>query len=335
MKLLRSLLATSTLLASTLATTTPAADTMKAVRIHKHGGPEMLTYEDVPKPAAAADEVLIRVHAAGVNPVDWKIAAAPMGGFGPPLPAILGFDVSGVVEDAGADAKTFKKGDEVYSYLPLGKGGGYAEFVAVQEKFVAKKPAKIDHVHAAGVPLAALTAWQALFDQGGLKEGQTVLIHGGAGGVGHFAVQFAKSKGAKVIATARPEHQAFLKELGVDTPVDYTTQKFEDFAKDVDLVLDPIGGDTQARSIGCVKSGGRLISIVQPPDAEKCKARGITGKVFLVQQNAGQLDEIAALIDAGKVKPHVSEQIPLADAGKAHQLSKNGHTQGKIVLTVK
>ena len=202
------------------------------------------------------------------------------------------------------------------------------------ESELARKPKSIDFVHAAGVPLAALTAYQALFDKAGLKEGQSVLIHAGAGGVGHFAIQLAKAKGAKVYATASENHLAFLKELGADVTIDYKTQKFEDVAKDMDVVLDSIGGETQARSLGCLKKGGYLVSIVAPPDQKKLEELGLKGSIMLVTPNVKELDEIGALIEAKKLKCVVSETVPLAEAKRAHELSEGGHTQGKIVLEV-
>ncbi|MCC6427898.1 MAG: NADP-dependent oxidoreductase [Phycisphaerales bacterium] len=305
---------------------------MKAIRIHKFGGADQLTYEDAPKPEASVGQVLVKVHAAGVNPVDYKIRNGMFGAG--KFPMTLGFDVSGTVEEVGQDASRFKAGDSVYSYLPLTAGGGYAEYVAVPASAVAIKPNSLDHAAAAAVPLAALTAWQALFDKAGLKEGQSVLIHGAAGGVGHFAVQFAKAKGAKVLATASADHHEFLKTLGTDVIIDYKTQKFEEFAKDVDVVLDTVGGETQARSIGVIKKDGFLVSIVGQPNPAKLKEAGIRGTGFLVQPNADQLKEIAALIDGGKVKPHVTKVFPLAEAAQAHAKIEEGHTQGKIVLEV-
>lgn len=305
---------------------------MHAVRIHEFGGAEVLKYEETPRPEPAAGEVLIKVHAAGVNPVDWKIRDGAFGSG--TFPMILGYDVSGTVEAVGEGTTRFKKGDRVFAYLFLQRGGGYAEYAAVAESIVAAKPATIDHVHAAGVPLAALTAWQALADVAKLTEGQTVLVHAGAGGVGHFAVQIAKARGATVIATASAGNHDYLKSIGADKVIDYRSEKFEDVVRDVDVVLDPIGGETQERSFGVIRKGGYLVSIVQPPNPQRLKEAGISGSVFLVRPDADQLAEIARLIDAGKIKPHVSQTFPLPDAGKAHALSQTGRTRGKIVLTV-
>lgn len=311
------------------------ADTMKAVRMHAYGGEDVLVYEDAPRPVAGAGQALVRVRAAGVNPVDWKIRSGRFGRGGAlAAPMILGYDVAGVVESVGDGVTRFKKGDEVFAYMSIQRGGGYAQYAVVAESEAAMRPKSVDDVHAAATPLAALTAWQALIDTAGLKEGQTVLIHGGAGGVGHFAVQIAKARGAKVIATASADNQAFLKELGADVTVDYRAQKFEDFAKDVDVVLDPIGGETQTRSIECLKPGGFLVSIVQPPDQAKLKERGVRGAVFLVKPNGEELAEIARLIDAGRIRPDVRGTYPLAEAAKAQAESETGHGRGKIVLVV-
>ena len=322
------------LVVASAATAQEAAPTMKAIRVHRFGGPEVLQHEDVPRPAPRKGEVLVRVHAAGVNPVDWKIRSGAAKGFNPKLPQIPGFDVSGVVAALGEGVERFAVGDAVYAYLALGRGGAYAEYVAVPERELAPKPAKVDHVHAAAVPLAALTAWQALFDTAGLKEGQTVLVHAGAGGVGHFAVQLAKAKGAKVIATASARNHKFLRALGADEVIDYTKQKFEELVRDVDVVLDPIGDDTLARSYQVLKRGGWVVSIVEPPSKAKLEELGLHGKVILVEPNGKQLAEIGALIDAGKVKPEVSATVPLAEARRAHELSEQGHTRGKIVLEI-
>ncbi len=311
-----------------------AADTMKAVRIHAFGGPEVLTYEDAPVPTPAAGQVLVRVRAAGVNPVDWKIRSGQMGGGQLRDPLTLGYDVAGTVERVGEGVSSVKAGDPVFAYLSLRRGGGYAEFALVAESELARRPKSIDETTAAAVPLAGLTAYQALVDKAELKPGQTVLIHAAAGGVGHFAVQIAKHLGARVIATASAANHDFLKELGADEVIDYRTQKFEDLARDVDVVLDPLGGETQDRSFRVLKKGGILVSIVQPPDPERLKEFGVRGTVFLVQPNGPQLATLAELIDQNRLKPHVSQTFPLAEAAKAQEASASGRTRGKIVLTV-
>lgn len=322
-----------TLCAVALATAQEAPSTMKAIRMHEFGGPETLRLEEAPVPTPAPGEVLVRVYAAGVNPVDWKIRSGMIKAWAQ-LPYIPGFDVSGVVAAVGEGVTDVAPGDEVYSYIAVQRGGAYAQYVAIPSAWVAPKPASLTHAEAAAVPLAALTAWQALFEQAKLEAGQTVLIHAGAGGVGHFAVQLAHAKGAKVIATASARNHEFLKSIGADVVIDYRTQKFEDVAKDVDVVLDTIGGETQARSLGVLKKGGFLASIVQPPDPAKLAERGLRGSVMLVAPNAAQLSELGAMIDAGKVRPEISTSLPLAEAAEAHRLSEQGRTRGKIVLDV-
>lgn len=330
-----SVAALSLLLAITtaFAQSSPAPATMRAIRYHSVGGPEVLKYEDAPRPTPGEGELLVRVRAAGVNPVDAKVRS---GGFGPggQFPAIPGYDLAGVVEETGPGATRFKKGDEVFAYLNLRRAGAYAQYALVKEDEVAAKPKKTNFEEAAAVPLAALTAWQGLVEIAKLESGQTVLIHGGSGGVGSFAIQIAKARGAKVIATASTRNQGALKELGADQAIDYTTTKFEDVAKEVDVVLDTVAGETLARSYGVVKKGGIIVSILAPPDKEELSKRGIRGEVFLVRPSSGMLAEIGKLIDAGKIKPVVSEVLPLAEAVKAHQQIETGHTRGKIVLKV-
>ena len=232
---------------------------MKAVVVHEFGGPEVMKYEDVPRPEPKEDEILVRVMAAAVNPVDSYVRQGMLAKHGmDKRPAIIGYDISGVVEKTGANAKKFKAGDKVYSYLSVMRGGGYAEFAVAKESETALKPKNIDFGEAAAVPLAATTAWQSLVDEAKLNVGQTVLIHGGSGGVGSFAIQIAKARGAKVIATASTAHQDLLKQLGVDQAIDYTATKFEDVVKDVDLVLNCVRADALGRSYGVVKKGGRI-----------------------------------------------------------------------------
>src|SRR6267154_5904799 len=269
------------------------SQTMKAIRIHNYGGPEVLQYEDAPRPQPQAGEVLVRVHAAGVNPIDWKVREGHMKDFWPhKFPLILGWDLSGVVEELGpgpAAAGRFKIGDEVYSVPDPTRNGAYGDYIVVREPELALKPNSLHHVRAAGVPLAALTAWQSLFDTAQLQPGQRVLIHAGSGGVGHFAVQLAKWKGGHVFGTASTKNQELLRELGVDEPIDYTKQKFEDVARDVDLVLDLIGGETQERSWSVLKNGGVLLSLVQPPSVEKAKALDVRAAIIGAQPNGAQL----------------------------------------------
>jgi NADPH:quinone reductase-like Zn-dependent oxidoreductase len=303
---------------------------MKAVRIHAYGGPEVLIYEDVPRPVPGPKEVLIRIHAASINPVDWKIRAGYMKEYIPlVLPAILGLDISGVVDSVGSEVKTFKAGDEVYAMNDPLKGGGYAEYLAVNESILARKPKSVDHHKAAALPLAGLTAWHGLLEFGGLKAGQKVLIHGAAGGVGAFAVQIAKAMGAKVIGTAQTRNQALLKELGVDQAIDYTSTPFDKAVSDVDLVIDLVGGDTEKRSWSVLKKGGVLASTVSQAQAPNA---GVTGKYIANRPNGEGLRELAKLVDAGKLRMVVESVFPLSDTRKGHELSQTGHVRGKIVL---
>jgi len=310
--------------------------TMKAVRVHKHGGPEVLQYEDAPRPqVAAATEVLIRVYAAGVNPVDWEIRTGLLKKIFPvSFPWIPGWDLSGVVEEVGPDVTKFNKGDEVFAMPDATRQGAYAEYIAVRESEVALKPKSLHHIRAAAVPVAALTAWNALFDTARLRAGQRVLIHGGSGGVGHFAVQLAKWKGAHVIATASAKNQELVYGLGADEVIDYRAQKFEDVAREIDIVLDPIGSDTQERSWKVLKNGGILVSLVQPPSEEKAKSFSARGAMVQTRPDGAKLADIAKIIDAGQLAPVIDRILPLSEARRAHELSQSGHTHGKIVLRI-
>ena len=308
---------------------------MKAVRIHNYGGPEVLKFEDVPRPQPATGDVLIRVHAAAVNPVDWKIREGHLKDhITYSLPFIPGWDVSGVVAAAGPGVTKFETGDEVFSRPDIARNGAYAEYIVVRETEVASKPKSLDHLHSAAIPLAALTAWQALFDTGGLGAGQKILIHGASGGVGSFAAQLAKWKGAYVIGTASRRNQSFLRQSGVDEPIDYEKTRFEEIVHDADIVFDTIGGDTQRRSWQVLKRGGILVSIVSPPPQEEAAKHGVRAGYLFMHPDSDELAEIARLVDAGMVKPWVETVLPLAEARRAQKLSEGGHTRGKIVLTV-
>ena len=312
-------------------TTATIASTMKAVRIHSFGGPDVLSYEDVPRPEPGPEEVLIRVNAAGVNPVDWKIREGHMQNV--KLPSIMGNDVSGMIELLGPGIRDFHLGDAVFGSVS-DESGGYAEFALAPVVQVAKKPASLDHVQAAALPTASLTAWQALFDTTELQAGQKILIHAAAGGVGGFAVQFAKWKGAHVIGTASGQSLEFVNQLGADEVIDYRTTKFEDVVHDVDVVFDTIGGETQDRSWKVLKQRGILVSVVSPPSNEKAAAHGVRG-VFMVSKPRGdQLARIADLVVRGQVKVTVETVLPLSEAREAQELSQSGHAHGKIILTV-
>lgn len=313
---------------------TSAVSTMKAIRIHQYGGADVLKYEDAPRPEPQADEILIRVMAAGVNPVDAAIRQGRFNAASNALPLIPGMDVAGVVEKVGAKIAKFKAGDAVYAYLSFKEQGGYAEFAIAKENEVALKPKVITYEQAAAVPLAATTAWQALIDTAKLQAGQTVLIHGGSGGVGSFAIQIAKARGAKIIATASTPNQDLLKQLGADQAIDYTTTKFEEVVKDVDVVLDAVRTDALARSYGVVKKGGIIVSITGRPDSAEVAKRGIRGESLMAHPDAKVLEELSKLIEAKKLTPIVSQVLPLSEAAKAHEMIETSHTRGKIVLKV-
>lgn len=309
--------------------------TMKAVHIHKYGGPEVLKFEETPRPQPAANELLIRVHAAAVNPVDWKIREGHLKQqLTYSFPLILGWDFSGVVEAVGPDVTKFQIGSEVFSRPDIARDGAYAEFIVVRESEVASKPKSLDYLHAAAIPLAGLTAWKGIFDAGGLSAGQKILIHAAAGGVGSFAVQFAKWKGAYVFGTASGKNLEFLKELGVDEPIDYRKTRFEDVVHGIDVVFDTIGGDTQKRSFGVLKKGGILVSTVAPPPQEEAAKHDVRATHIFIQPDAAELAEIAGLVDTGKVKPFVETVLPLSEARQAQELSEGHHVRGKIVLKV-
>jgi len=308
---------------------------MKAVRIHEYGGPEVLSIDEIPIPQPAPDEVLIKVHSTSVNPVDWKIREGQRKDkFPAKLPLTLGWDVSGTVEEVGEKVSAFKKGDEVYGRPDPTKNGAYAEYIVVKANIISLKPTSIGHTEAAAVPLAGLTAWQGLFDHGLLKSGQKVLIHAAAGGVGTYAVQFAKWKGAYVIGTASDTNTDFLKRLGVDEVIDYKMEDFESVVKDVDLVLDTVGKETQLKSLNILKEGGRVITTLMPEFVAEAKVKKVRLIGFMAQSIPAQLTEIAGLIDSGKVKPIIDKVLPFTSAKQAQMESEQGHIRGKIVLQV-
>jgi NADPH:quinone reductase-like Zn-dependent oxidoreductase len=306
---------------------------MKAVVAHEYGGPEVLKFEDVPRPEPKENEALVRVIASGVNPADpLTLSGKYAREFGTHLPLIPGYDIAGIVEKTGAKVTKLKAGDAIYGYPTF--GGGWAEYVTVTEGEVAAKPASLNFTEAAAVPMGALTAWQALVNVAQLQPGQTILIHGGSGGVGSFAVQIAKARGARVIATASTANQDLLKQLGADVAIDYTKTRFEEIAKDVDAVLDPVGKETLARSYSVVKKGGIVMSLVARPDPVELEKRGIRGAAISVHPDAEDLAEIADLIDAGKIKPAVTQVLPLSEAIAAQQQAATHHTRGKLVLRI-
>lgn len=304
---------------------------MKAVRIHEFGGPDVLQYETVPQPEFAADEVLVRVHAAGINRVDTAVREGYFGETS--LPWIPGWDLSGTVEAVGADVTEFEDGDDVYGLVRFPEpGNAYAEYAAVPADEIVEKPETLDHPEAAGVPLVALTAWQALFDKGELSEGQRVLIHAAAGGVGHIAVQLATSQGAHVIGTASGHNETFLRDLGVDEFVNYRETRLEEELDDVDLVVDAVGGDTREHSYEVLTEGGILAALVGELSDERAEEYDVHARRVGVRPDAATLSEISELIDAGEVEPTISTMLPLADTPEAHDQIEEGHTRGKIVL---
>lgn len=319
-----------------------SADMMRAVVQDSFGGPEVLRVESVPRPEPLPTEVLVRVHAAGINPVDWKTreGTGMAGVLGAP-PFVLGWDVSGVVAAVGFGVTTLRVGDEVYGmpWFPRA-AGGYSEYVTAPARQFARKPATASHEQAAAVPLAALTAWQALVDTADVRPGQRVLVHAAAGGVGHFAVQFAKHLGAHVIATASSARHEWLRELGADEAVDYRAVRFEDVVGAVDVVIDLVGDahdKTSLRSLEVLRPGGLLIAIpagVSPELAEAAAERGVRVSPFLVEPDGPALGRIAELIDAGQVVVEVEAVFPLEQAAQAHLQGEGGRTRGKLVLRV-
>lgn len=307
---------------------------MKAIRINEWG--QQAKLEDIAKPVPGSDEVLVRVRAAGVNKADWAIAQGYMQGM-VATPLTLGLDVAGEVVEVGADITRFKPGDEVYGFVP-GQEGTFAEYVVAKESAVALKPKSLDFVHAAAAPLAALTAWQSLFDVAQLQSGERVLIHGAGGGVGSFATQFAKNVGASVIGTAGPDKAEHLRELGIDKHINHQEQPFEEVVRDVDVVLDTAGGDMPQRSYGALKPGGRLVTSaarLSPEEVEaQAESRAIRASNVMTMPNAEQLTKLAEQIDAGKVKVFVDRTLPLEEAQTALDLLMAGHHTGKIVLTI-
>ncbi|MYX27645.1 zinc-binding dehydrogenase [Streptomyces sp. SID8381] len=312
------------------------ANTMRAVGQDVLGGPEVLKEIELERPVPRPNEVLVRVRAAGLNPTDWKHRAQRVF-LGEP-PYVLGWDVSGVVEATGVGVALFRPGDEVFGMLPYPFGhGSHAEYVTAPARAFAAKPAGIDHVQAAALPLVSLTAWQALVERAELRAGQRVLIHAAAGGVGHVAVQIAKAHGAYVIGTASAGKHDFLREIGVDEPVDYRTTDVTEAVRDVDVVLDTLGGETSVRSLRTLRPGGVVVSILPvgsddfPTEAERLGVRAVR---MLVDADHHGMRAIADLVETGRLRPTVAGTFPLAEAAKAHELGETGRTTGKLVLVM-
>lgn len=310
---------------------TQIPQTMRAIQIHAYGGPEQLALEEKLRPEPQTGEALVRVLAAGVNPIDWKIRSGAMQSFQPvTFPFTPGIEVAGVVEAVGPGVTTFEVGQAVYGRC---ESGAYAQFVAVSAETLASKPESLNFVEAATVPIGATTAWRALFEHGGLTAGQRVFIQGAAGGVGLFAVQLAKWKGAQVIASASAANLDFVRGLGADAVFDYTTTSVENVAQDVDLVLDCVGPATLNSSLTAVRRGGTLISIAGPPSQEQAQARGIRAMMSRGAASVS-LETFTQLIDDGHLKVTVGKTFPLSDAQQAHEYGQRGHGRGRIVLTV-
>ncbi|MFI9209298.1 NADP-dependent oxidoreductase [Streptomyces sp. NPDC053253] len=310
--------------------------TMRAISQDVHGTPEVLQEAVVPRPEPGLNQILVAVRAAGVNPTDWKHRSSGL--FLDRLPLVLGWDVSGVVEAVGYGVTVFKPGDEVFGMLPYPYGvGSHAEYVTGPARAFAHKPAAVDHVQAGALPLAALTAYQAIVDTAQVGPGQRVLVHAAAGGVGHLAVQIAKARGAYVIGTASAAKHDFVRSLGADEVVDYRSVDFAEVVADVDMVLDPLSGDTRARSLGVLRPGGVLVSLLpgtDPDEPAKAAARGVRVETLLVEADHAGMNAVAELVASGALRAHVEAVFPLADAAKAHALGETDRTTGKIVLVV-
>ncbi|WP_308212905.1 NADP-dependent oxidoreductase [Nocardia otitidiscaviarum] len=309
-------------------------DTMRAMIVREWGGPEVLTLAELARPEPGVGEIQVRVHAAGVNPVDWKTRAS--GGlidWG--TPPILGWDVSGVVSAVGPGVSLFQPGDEVFGMPSFpAQAGAYAEYVVGPTRHFVRKPREIDHIQAAALPLAALTAWQTLVDTAGVRAGQRVLIHAAAGGVGHLAVQIAKARGAYVIGTARADKHDFLRDLGADELIDYSAVDFAETLRDVDIVIDGIGGAYGERSLRVLRPGGHLVTLPDADSVPDTTGRDVRAGWTVVEPDATGLREIVDLITTGRLRVEIDTVLPLTEAAKAHLLGESGRTRGKIVLSV-
>ncbi|WP_338904416.1 NADP-dependent oxidoreductase [Streptomyces nigra] len=310
--------------------------TMRAISQNVLGGPEVLQEVRLERPAPGPNQVLVRVRAAGVNPTDWKHRAT--GGFLGDPPFVLGWDVSGVVEATGIGVAAFRPGDEVFGMLPYPYGhGSHAEYVIAPVRALTHKPSVIDHTQAGALPLVSLTAWQALVEHAELRPGQRVLIHAAAGGVGHAAVQIAKARGAYVIGTASAGKHGFLREIGADEVIDYRESDFAEAVKDVDVVLDTLGGETAVRSLRVLRPGGVVVSIIPvgsdefPQEAERLGVRAVR---MLVDADRADLRSLVELIEQGRLRATIERTFPLSAAAEAHALGEKGRTTGKLVLTV-
>jgi NADPH:quinone reductase-like Zn-dependent oxidoreductase len=299
---------------------------MQAVVIHETGGPEVLQLEQVDRPEPGDGEVLIKIHAASVNPIDWKYRR----GLAPKqLPAVLGHDVSGTIELSRAEG--FAEGEDVFGSIA---SGGYAEFTTAPAAVIAKKPSGVSHEQAAAIPVSGLTAWQALFDRGELEQGQMALIAGAAGGVGHFAVQFAARAGARTIGTGSSHNRDFVLGLGADDYVDYTQQDVAQAVSDVNVAFDTVGGETTEALLPTVRQGGVLVTIANAPPEQAAAQRGVRAELLVMSPNPGQLARTAELVAAGEVHVEIAATLALQEVQRAHEMSESGHTRGKIILVM-
>ena len=307
---------------------------MKAVRIHRFGPPEVISLDDLPKPEPGRGEVVVRVKAAGIGPWDALIRSGKSV-LPQPLPLILGSDLSGEVESVGVGVEKLKVGDEVFGVTNERFTGAYAEYAVAKAEMLAPKPKRLNHTHAASIPVVAVTAWQMVFDLAQLSSGQAVLVHGGAGNVGGYAVQLAKRVGAMVIATASVENDSYVRRLGADGVIDYRAKRFEERVKDIDVVLDTVGGETLDRSYGVLKRGGIVVSAAAQPSRERAEQHGVRAFFFLVQVTTERLKMIGEMIDAGTLQSEVGEVLWLDEACKGHEMLEGApHRRGKIVIKV-
>jgi len=308
---------------------------MKAIRIHAYGGPELMQLEDAPVPPCGAGDVLVRVIAAGVNPIDWKMRSGAMAAQLPKqFPITLGSDAAGIVTAMGGSVHGFELGDEVFFYAEFGRGGTYAEYVAVEARQVAKKPHTVSFSTAAALPIPGQAAWTALIETAKAEHGQRVLIHGGAGALGTIAVQLAKEHGAHVIATASGDGLALVTSLGADEVIDYRSQRFEQVARDIDIVLDTLGGATQEASWTTMRKGGLLVSTAMPPSPERAAAAGVRAAFVFTPPRGAVLAQLAQRVDDGRLRVVVGQELALADAARAHRLGEGSKARGKMILQV-
>ncbi len=308
---------------------------MQAIRLHSFGAAEQLELEDVPVPVHGARDVLVRVVAAGINPIDWKIRSGAVAAFFPVQPPVtLGWDAAGVVTAVGAEVDGFKAGDAVFFFAEFARGGTYADYVAVDAAQVALKPRTVSFAGAAALPAPALAAWRAVVDIADVRPGQKVLIHGGGGPLGSIAAQLAKQAGAHVVVTAGDASIAIARATGADEIINYRHQAFETLVRDVDVVIDTVGGPVQEASWGTLKRGGVLVATAMPPSPERAAAAGVRAEMLRTPPDGAVLARIAALVDAGRLRVAVSHEFALADAARAHRLGESGQARGKIVLHV-